>query len=109
MHAYQRRAGLPGPLQQWSPHQCTQRSEQPGDPDRNPEVPRSPASRIGGPVKRKTLVLGIAVLAIAIGTGVVVKSSAPHDTPAGQEPPVNTAKVVKGSLSAMVSEDGTLT
>jgi Putative peptidoglycan binding domain len=61
-------------------------------------------------VKRKTWVLGIAaVLAIAIGTGVVVKSSATHATPAAPEPTVNTAKVVKGNLSAMVSEDGTLT
>jgi len=61
-------------------------------------------------VKRKTWVLGIAaVLAVAIGTGAVVKSSATHTTPTAQEPPVNTAKVLRGSLSAMDSEDGTLT
>jgi len=61
-------------------------------------------------VKPKTWVLGTAaVLAIAVGTGAVVKSTATHATPAAQEPPVNTAKVVKGSLSAMVAEDGTLT
>jgi hypothetical protein len=61
-------------------------------------------------VKRKTWVLGTAaLLAIAIGTGTAVESGATHAIPAAQEPAVNTAKVVRGSLSAMVSEDGTLT
>jgi peptidoglycan hydrolase-like protein with peptidoglycan-binding domain len=62
-------------------------------------------------VKRKTwLLAGAAVLAAVSTTGgVVVASGAEEDAPAAQEPPANTAKVGRGTLSAMVSLDGTLT
>jgi hypothetical protein len=62
-------------------------------------------------VKRKTWVLaGAAVLVAVTATGgVVVMSSAKQATPAAQQPPANTVKVEKGTLSAMVSLYGTLT
>ena len=62
-------------------------------------------------MKRKTWVLAaVAVLvAVTVTGGVVAMSSAEQATPAAQEPPANTATVVKGKLSAMVSLDGTLT
>jgi hypothetical protein len=51
-----------------------------------------------------------AVLVAVTATGsVVVMSSAKQATPAAQEPPANTVKVEKDKLSAMVSQDGTLT
>lgn len=60
---------------------------------------------------RKTWVLaGAAVLVAVIATvDVVVMSRAKQATPAVQEPPLNTATVDKGTLSAMVALDGTLT
>jgi peptidoglycan hydrolase-like protein with peptidoglycan-binding domain len=60
---------------------------------------------------RKTRVLAAAaVLAVLIAGGVVVvMSSSTPATPAAQEPAVNTATVEHGKLSAMVSQDGTLT
>jgi hypothetical protein len=59
---------------------------------------------------RKTWVLaGAAVLAALIAGGVVLIPSSTPATPAAQEPAVNTATVELGRLSAMVSEDGTLT
>jgi len=60
---------------------------------------------------RKTWVLaGAAILvALTVTGGVLVMSRAKQATPAAQEPPANTAKVEKGTLSAMVSLDGTLT
>ena len=66
---------------------------------------------VAGPVTRKTWVLaGAAVLAAVVATGgVVVTSSAKQATSAAQEPPANTVKVEKRTLSAMVSLDGTLT
>ena len=69
------------------------------------------AAAAGGPVMRKTWVLaGAAVLVAVTATGgVVVTSSAKQATPAAQQPPANTAQVEKGTLSAMVSLDGTLT
>jgi peptidoglycan hydrolase-like protein with peptidoglycan-binding domain len=62
-------------------------------------------------VKRKTWVAaGAAVLvAVAVTFGVVVISSANQASPAAQERPANTATVERGTLSAMVSLDGTLT
>ena len=62
-------------------------------------------------MKRKTWVLaGAAVLVAATATGgVVAMSSAKQATAAAQEPPANTVKVERGKLSAMVSQDGTLT
>ena len=51
-----------------------------------------------------------AVLVAATATGgVVVMSGAEQATPSAQDTPANTAKVEKGELSAMVSQDGTLT
>jgi hypothetical protein len=59
---------------------------------------------------RKTWVLaGAAVLAALIVGGVALMSSSTPATPAAQQPAVNTATVEQGKLSAMVSEDGTLT
>lgn len=62
-------------------------------------------------MKRKRWVLAgaAALVAVAIAGGVVVASSAQRATPAAQEPPANTATVAKGTLSAVVSLDGTLT
>ena len=62
-------------------------------------------------MKRKTWVpVGAAVLAaLAASASVVVSSSAKQVTSAAQEPPANTVKVEKRTLSAMVSLDGTLT
>jgi hypothetical protein len=55
------------------------------------------------------MLAGAVVLVAVIATsGVVVMSSAKQAAPAAQELPVNTAKVEKGRLSAMVSQDGTL-
>ena len=51
-----------------------------------------------------------AVLVAATATGgVVALSGAEQATAAAQEPPANTATVEQGKLSAMVSQDGTLT
>jgi hypothetical protein len=60
---------------------------------------------------RKTwLLAGAAVLAAVTATGgVAVMSSAKEATPAAQAPPVSTARVEKGKLSAIVFQDGTLT
>lgn len=60
---------------------------------------------------RKTWVLaGAAVLIAATVTGGVVFMSRPKQTiPVAQVPPANTATVEKGTLSAMVSLNGTLT
>jgi hypothetical protein len=53
---------------------------------------------------------GAAVLvAVTATVGVAVMASATQATPAAQEPPVNTAQVEKGNLSAMISLYGTLT
>jgi hypothetical protein len=59
---------------------------------------------------RKTWVLAGAAVLVAVTTGgVVVMSGAKQATPVAQEPPANTVNVEKGTLSAMVSLDGTLT
>ena len=62
-------------------------------------------------MKRKTWVLaGAAVLAAVAATGGVVVASGANETiAAAEEPPANTATVERGELSAMVSQDGTLT
>jgi hypothetical protein len=62
-------------------------------------------------MKRKAWVLaGAAVLAVVIATGdVVATSTAKQATSAAQEPPANTVKVERRTLSATVSLDGTLT
>jgi HlyD family secretion protein len=62
-------------------------------------------------VKHKTwALLGVAalVLAAVIG-GVLALSGADHATGVAHAPPPNTAQVEKGRLSAVVSQDGTLT
>jgi hypothetical protein len=62
-------------------------------------------------VKRKRwLLAGAAVLAAVIATGgVVVISSAKQRAPVAQQPAANTAQVQRRTLSAMVSQAGTLT
>ncbi|MET0603735.1 MAG: efflux RND transporter periplasmic adaptor subunit [Baekduia sp.] len=57
---------------------------------------------------RKALVLPAVAVLVAIG-GVVVASGSNDATPDAQELPANTATVVQGELSAMVSLNGTLT
>jgi Putative peptidoglycan binding domain len=60
--------------------------------------------------RRSWALAAAAVLAAAAATGgVVVGSSAEQATPAPQGLPANTVKVEKGTLSAMVSQAGTLT
>lgn len=60
---------------------------------------------------RKTWLLATAtvLLAVAATGGAVIASGATRATPTAQQPPVNTAPVEKGKLSAMVSLYGTLT
>ncbi len=62
-------------------------------------------------MRRKTWALGAAaVLAAVTATGaVVVMSGAKQQASAAQQPPVNTVKVERRALAAMVSEAGTLT
>jgi hypothetical protein len=62
-------------------------------------------------VKRKTWLLIAATVLVAVTAtgGVVVASRSKKATPAAQELPANTATVEKGTLSAMISLDGTLT
>src|SRR5262245_46709639 len=61
-------------------------------------------------MRRKTWTLAAAVVlaAAAVIGGVVAMSGAEQATPAGQEPPVATAKVERGQLSDMVSQYGIL-
>jgi multidrug efflux pump subunit AcrA (membrane-fusion protein) len=59
---------------------------------------------------RKRWMLACAAVLVAVAvTGGLVLSGATQATPAAQDPPVNTAKVERGKLSAMVSLYGTLT
>jgi peptidoglycan hydrolase-like protein with peptidoglycan-binding domain len=62
-------------------------------------------------VKRKTWVVAAAavVVVVAVIVGVVVLAGADHATSSAQAAPTNTAQVVRGKLSAIVSHDGTLT
>jgi hypothetical protein len=59
-------------------------------------------------VKRKTWVAAAAAVLVVV-SGAVVTSGAEQATPAAVGAPANTARVVKGELSSMVSLDGTLT
>jgi hypothetical protein len=59
--------------------------------------------------KRWALAAGAVLAAAAATGGVVVGSSADQAAPAPQGLPANTVKVEKGTLSAMVSQAGTLT
>lgn len=62
-------------------------------------------------MKRTTWVMAGAALLVAVTAtgGVVVASGSQEGAPTAQQPPANTVKVEKGELSAMVSQDGTLT
>lgn len=61
-------------------------------------------------MRKSGLLAGAAVLVAVAATGcLAAMSSAKPVTPAAQVPPVNTAKVDRGRLSAMVSQYGTLT
>lgn len=61
-------------------------------------------------MKRKAVVLaGVAVLVAALATGTAITSGAEQTTSTDRKEPANTATVVKGKLSAMVSVHGTLT
>lgn len=62
-------------------------------------------------MRRKTWAVAAAVILIvgAAAAGVIVMSGANQASPAAQHPPVNTAQVEQGELSAMVSVFGTLT
>ena len=60
--------------------------------------------------RKRWLLAGAAVLVAATASGVVAAtSSAKHATPSAQDTPANTAKVERGKLTSMVSENGTLT
>ena len=59
--------------------------------------------------RRTRALAGAAALAVALVLGGVVAASAPRKAaPAVHEPPANTAAVERGKLSAMDSQDGTL-
>jgi multidrug efflux pump subunit AcrA (membrane-fusion protein) len=61
-------------------------------------------------MRKRWVLAGVAVVvAVTVTGGVVAMSGATQATPAAQELTVNTVKVEKGKLSAMVSLDGTLT
>jgi len=62
-------------------------------------------------MKPKTWVLAAAIIVVGAiaASAVIVTSSAHRTTLAPQGPPVSTASVVEGKLSAIVSKDGTLT
>jgi peptidoglycan hydrolase-like protein with peptidoglycan-binding domain len=62
-------------------------------------------------VRRRTWILAAAAVLVAatVTGGVVVMSSGDQATPSAQDTPANTAEVEKGRLSAVVSQDGTLT
>ena len=58
---------------------------------------------------RKSWALATAAVVVAAICGVVVMAGAEHPTAAARAPAANTVKVELGELSAMVSQDGTLT
>jgi hypothetical protein len=62
-------------------------------------------------VRRKTWALGAAAVlaAVTVTGGVVVISGAKQQASAAQQPPVNTVRVERRTLSAMVSQGGILT
>jgi hypothetical protein len=60
-------------------------------------------------VTRKRWALAAAGVLVAATCGVVAMSGAEHPTAAAQAPAADTVKVELGKLSAMVSQDGTLT
>ena len=59
--------------------------------------------------KRWVLAPGVVLVAVAAAGGLVFTSGANRATPAAQESAANTAKVERGTLSAMVFQYGTLT
>jgi hypothetical protein len=60
-------------------------------------------------VRRRSWTLAAAAVLVAATCGVVVMSGAEHPPAAAQAPAADTVKVELGELSAMVSQDGTLT
>jgi hypothetical protein len=61
-------------------------------------------------MRKSWLLAGVAVLvAAAVTAGLVAMSRAKQATAAAQEPPVNTARVERGTLSDQISQAGTLT
>ena len=62
-------------------------------------------------MKRKTWLLATATVLVAVtaGGGVVIASGATRTTPTAQESSTNIATVERGTLSAMISQSGTLT
>jgi peptidoglycan hydrolase-like protein with peptidoglycan-binding domain len=60
-------------------------------------------------VRRRTWVLAAAAGVVVVSIGVVVLTRADHTTAAAPSEPANTAPVKQGRLSAVVSQDGTLT
>ena len=60
-------------------------------------------------MRRKRWALAAAAVVVAAICGVVLMSGAEQPTAAAQGPAANTVKVELGELSAMVSQDGTLT
>ena len=118
MRARQRREGLPGPRQRraarrhvqdpvlqqarWHDHPQRRDAEV-----RRPSWERQRGAR--GEAEGWALAAAAVLVAVAAIGGVVVLSGAEHPTAAAQAPPANTVKVETGELSAMVSQDGTLT
>jgi multidrug efflux pump subunit AcrA (membrane-fusion protein) len=60
-------------------------------------------------MRKRWFLSGVAVAVAVTAGGVVALSTARPATPAGQEPPVNTAAVERGTLSNEISQAGTLT
>jgi peptidoglycan hydrolase-like protein with peptidoglycan-binding domain len=60
-------------------------------------------------VTRKSWALAAAAVLVAATCGVIVMSGAEHPAAAARTPAADTVTVEKGELSAMVSQDGTLT
>ncbi len=118
MHPRERRQGLSRPRQRSAPrrHESNpvrrNRQRHEHSQRRDEEVPRFRRGACGGPaVTRKTWVLAVAgVLAVAAATGgVAAMSGAKQATAAASQLPVGTAKVQRRTLSAVVSQAGTLT
>ena len=117
VHPRQRRERLPGPHPKWAPrrHESNpiRRNEQwyEHSQRRDAEVPRCGSRSGGHAVRRKTWVLAAAAVlaAVAAAGGVAVTSGAKQASAAAQPAPANTAQVERRTLSAMVSQAGTLT
>src|ERR1700722_19518560 len=117
MHPRQRRERLSGPRQWSAPRRHEshpfRRNEQWYEHSQrcNAEVSRCLGGGRSEPaVKRKSWMLAGAGVVVALtAIGVLVMSGSKQVARAAQQPPVNTVKVVRGELSAMVSQGGILT